>query len=249
MLGLQAIILAGGLGTRMRPLTDRTPKPMIAVRGRPFLEWKIRHLKLNGVSDIILSVGHHGELISNYFRDGGSIGVHLEYSWDGPRLLGPVGALKKAEPMLRDSFIVTYGDSFLVLNYEGLFQTLVRSAKLGVMSVYRNENRFGRSDVSVKNGVVVQYSKSVQTPETSWVNYGAFALRKQSLGMSSLEAPSEEEFFNALIRENQLLAYEVFERFHEIGTPAGLVEFSEFLGKQVALLDAVDPANSPPPSD
>jgi N-acetyl-alpha-D-muramate 1-phosphate uridylyltransferase len=226
---MQAVILAGGLGTRLRPITSSVPKAMVQVGGKPFLEHEIELLKENGVEDLVLCVGHLGDAVEDYFGDGSRWGVRVRYSRDGPVLLGPAGALKLAEPLLEGQFFVTYGDAYLRLDYRSLMEGFETSGKLGMMAVYKNRNRFGRSDLAIEGGKVVRYEKS-GSGGMEWVNFGVTALKRMAL---SLIPPGrecgEEEFYGELIRRGELLAFPVRKRFYEIGRPSSLAEFERFL--------------------
>lgn len=205
---MQAVVLVGGLGTRLGSLTQSVPKPMVVVGGKPFLEHEIGLLKSCGITDFVLCVGHFGEKVEAYFGDGGRWGVRVRYSYDGPRLLGPAGALKRAEGLLDELFFVTYGDAYLRADYRSMMRALVDSGKLGAMAVYENHDQYGRSDVAVSGGRVVRYDK--RGSGMDWVNFGVSALRKRAL---SLIPPGrecgEEEFYGELIRRDELLAFPV----------------------------------------
>jgi NDP-sugar pyrophosphorylase family protein len=225
--------LVGGLGTRLGRLTREVPKPMVLVNGKPFLEHEIGLLKRSGIEDFVLCVGHLGEKVEGYFGDGREWGVRVRYSHDGPRLMGPAGALKGAEPLLGDAFFVTYGDAYLRADYRGIMRALLESDRLGVMAVYENHGRYGRSDVVVRDGRVVRYDKKGQGDGMSWVNFGVSALRKRALTLvPSGRECGEEEFYGELIKRDELLAFPVEERFYEIGTPDSLKEFERFISSQ-----------------
>ena len=228
---MQAAILVGGLGTRLGQLTKGVPKPMVVVRGKPFLEHEIGLLKSCGISDFVLCVGYLGEKVESHFGDGSRWGVRVRYSHDGPRLLGPAGALKRAERLLDEFFFVTYGDAYLRADYRGMMKALVESGSLGAMAVYENHNRYGKSDVEVSDGRVVRYDK--RGGGMDWVNFGVSALRKRALSLIPPEREcGEEEFYGELIKRNELLAFPVADRFYEIGTPASLKEFELFISSQ-----------------
>ncbi len=228
---MQAVILAGGLGTRLRPATARTPKAMVLVNGRPFLEYEVRLLRSGGVDDLVVCLGHLGETIRRRFGSGRSLGVRMRYSEDGPKLLGPAGALKKAEPLLGESFFVTYGDVYLRAPYAALMKRLLSSDKLAVMAAYRNENRHGRSDLRIEGGAVTRYDKT-GAGGMSWINYGVTAMRKRALALIPAgRAVGEEEFYGGLVRRRELLAFPVTRRFYEIGNPDSLDEFTRFVRK------------------
>ncbi len=227
---MQAVILAGGLGTRLGQATRTVPKPMVPVAGRPFLEHEIRLLRAGGITDFVLCVGHLGEQVEGYFRDGRRWGVRVRYSWDGPSLLGPAGALRRAGPLLGERFFVTYGDAYLRIDYRALMRALVRSGRLGVMAVYENDGRHGKSDLDVEGGMVVRYDKGEGAKGMRWVNFGVSALRREALdAIPEGRECGEEEFYGSLIRAGELAAYRVGRRFYEIGTPAALAETEQFI--------------------
>jgi NDP-sugar pyrophosphorylase family protein len=229
---MQAVILAGGLGTRLRPMTNTVPKGLIPVSGRPFLEWKLEQLRANGVEDVVLCVGYLGDKIEKHFGNGSSFGVRIRYSSDGKTPLGTIGALKKAENLLRQEFFVTYGDNYLRLDYRKMMALLESSGKLGVLAVYHNRNAYGKSDVEVRAGRVTSFHKGARSG-LEWINFGIYALRKAALGLVAKGRPCDEkEFFDLLIGKGELLSFEVTERFYEIGTNQSLAEFERFIANQ-----------------
>lgn len=230
---MQVAVLVGGLGTRLGKLTEEVPKPMVLVGGRPFLEYEVELLKKGGIDDFVLCVGHLGEKVERHFGDGTGWGVKMRYSYDGPRLLGPAGAVKAAEPLLGDRFFVTYGDAYLRLNYKAMMGALLDSGRLALMAVLQNRNRYGNSDVEVEGDSVVRYDKRAKGKGMEWVNFGVTAMRKAALSLlKNGERCEEEEFYGELIRRRQLGAFRVEERFYEIGTPASLAEFERFITAQ-----------------
>ena len=203
---------------------------MVLVNGRPFLEHEIVLLRKNGLTDFVLCVGYLGEKVESYFGDGSLWDVRVRYSYDGPTLLGPAGALKNAEPLLAERFFVTYGDAYLRLDYRALMRSLIRSKKLGVMAVFENHNRFGNSDVVVENDLVVRYDKKSQGRGMDWVNFGVSALRRGALALiPERRSCDEQQFYAELIKRKELRAFVVENRFYEIGSPASLKEFESFL--------------------
>ncbi len=207
---------------------------MIPVRGRPFLEYEILLLKSHGISDFVLCVGYLGEQIERYFGDGKKLGVRsIQYSRDGSNLLGPAGALKKAGQFLGDSFFVTYGDAYLRVDYQRVMNSLLDSNKLGVMVVYENKNEYGKSDIVVKDGYVIQYNKRIQSEDMTWINFGVIALKKNALEfIPEGRACGEEVFYGELIKRRELLAFSASNRFYEIGNPNSLREFEEFISAE-----------------
>ena len=228
-----AVILAGGLGKRLRPLTETIPKPMVPVRGKPFLEYELLLLKSHGISDFILCVGYLEDRIEGYFGAGEKLGIRIQYSHDGPDLLGPAGALKRSEKLLdQEVFFVTYGDAYLRMDYRRAMECFLDSEKLGMMTVYENKNRYGKSDLVVEDGYVIRYDKKNLVEGMNWINFGVSILRKQALRfIPENKVCDEEEFYGKLIDQRELLAYPVAERFYEIGNPGSLREFEQFISK------------------
>ena len=115
-------ILAGGLATRIRPITDKIPKALIPIRGRPFVEYQLDLLAEMGLRHVVLCTGYKGEMIEDHLGDGSRFGLSVEYSHDGEILLGTGGALKRALPRLGNRFVVIYGDSYLDEDYRPIVE-------------------------------------------------------------------------------------------------------------------------------
>jgi NDP-sugar pyrophosphorylase family protein len=226
-------ILAGGLATRLRPVTERIPKALIMVADRPFLSHQLELLHAAGVRKVVLCVSYRGEMIEQEFGDGRNLGMELSYSFDGPELLGTGGALKKALLLLGDKFLVLYGDSYLPIDYAATAQAFATSGKLGLMTVFRNENRWEPSNVWFEGGEIKRYDKSERTPEMKHIDYGLGVLHSDAL----LPWPKEKPFdladvYQDLIGKRELAGYEADRRFYEIGSPRGLAELDSMLRGQ-----------------
>ena len=223
---MQMAILAGGLGTRLRPLTSEVPKALIPIGGKPFLHHQIELLKRQGIRDIVLCVGHLAEQVQDYFGDGRWLGVRIKYSEEKGSLLGTAGAIKMAEPLLGDDFFLMYGDSYLMIDYQEIMRYFRRFHRLGLMVVWKNLDRLERSNVSAKGNLVTAYNKDRKSSDMVYINYGLSVLRKEALVFIPPGRPfSQEEFYRILIDRRELLAFEVGQRFYEIGSPRGLEEF------------------------
>ena len=223
---MQMVVLAGGLGTRLRPLTEQTPKSLIPVNGRPFLQYQLELFKRSGISDVVLCVGYLGDQIKSYFGDGSRFGVDIHYSEEGEHLLGTAGAIRHAAGFLTDEFFLTYGDSYLLLDYRAVMDWFRQRDKLGLMVVYRNCDQLDRSNVIVEGDLVKVYDKEGCTPGMEYINYGVSVLRKEALSLIPPGRPfTQEDFYQLLIGQEQLLAFETRQRFYEIGSRHGLDEF------------------------
>jgi NDP-sugar pyrophosphorylase family protein len=229
-LNIPVAILAGGLATRLRPVTEKIPKSLIPVAGKPFLAHQLELLHARGLRRAVLCVGHLGEMIQRDFGDGSACGVKLDYSFDGPRLLGTGGAIKRALPLLGKEFFVLYGDSYLPLQYAPVADFFQRSGKLGLMTVYRNEGKYDTSNVVFGGGEIVVYDKKAMSPEMRHIDYGLSLFQASVFDAYAAGRIFDlAEVMGKLVREKQLAGYEVQERFYEIGSPAGLAELETLL--------------------
>lgn len=227
---MQAVILAGGLGTRLLPLTQFIPKSMVPVCGRPFLAYQLEYLAHHGVRDIILCVGHLAGRIESHFGDGRRFGVTIRYGYDGDRLLGTAGAIKNIEHLLADAFFVTYGDSYTVVDFAMIMEYFIRRDRLGLMVVFKNEDRWDRSNVVVDGEFVRTYDKQPTHSGMHYIDFGVSLFRRMAFHDVPEGASVDlNDISQRLIAEQQLLAYETRDRFYEIGSIAGLSEFETLL--------------------
>jgi len=221
---MQAVVLAGGLGTRMRPRTEHVPKAMLEVAGRPFVEWQLGRLAAAGYDDVVLCVGHLGHMVRDHVGDGARFGVRAQFINDGPKLLGTAGALRAALPVLAAAFLVTYGDSYLPFDYASPLRALEVHADCdGVMAVYRNEGKFDASNTLTDGTWVLAYEKGTKDPSFVHIDYGALALRREVVERLRAGEPHDlAAVQRELARAGRLRAVVAGERFFEIGSPEGL---------------------------
>jgi NDP-sugar pyrophosphorylase family protein len=223
-------ILAGGLATRLRPITEKIPKSLVPVAGKPFLAHQLELLQSRGIRRAVLCIGYLGEMIQREFGNGSTYGIRLDYSFDGPSLLGTGGAIKRALPLLGDEFFVLYGDSYLPVEYRPIAEFFRHSGKLGCMTVHRNEGRYDTSNVVFRDGEIAVYDKKNRPPEMQQIDYGLSLFKAAVFNSYSADEPFDlAEVMSRLVRERQLAGYEVRERFYEIGSPAGLAELESLL--------------------
>jgi NDP-sugar pyrophosphorylase family protein len=228
-------LLAGGLATRLRPLTARVPKALIEVAGRPFVDHQLDLLHRNGIRRVVLCLGHLGEQVLEHLDDGRARGMELHYSFDGDRLLGTGGALRRALPLLGEACWVLYGDSYLDIDYRAVLDRFLAHPALGLMTVLSNHDRWDRSNVVFRDGRLLHYSKRVQLPEMTYIDYGVSLLRRPALErLPAGEVCDLADLYSDLAAEGQLLGFEVARRFYEIGSPAGLAETEAYLRSQMA---------------
>jgi MurNAc alpha-1-phosphate uridylyltransferase len=233
---MQCVILAGGLGTRLRSVTATMPKALVPVAGRPFADHQLTWLKDEGVTNVVYSVGHLGDQIREHVGDGARYGLSVRYVDEGADLRGTGGALRLAydEGALEPTFGVLYGDSYLTAPLSAVAAEFARRRPAGLMTVYRNENRFDTSNARLSDGWVVAYDKAVDDPVAAgmlWIDYG-FSMYERDEIIPLLPAADVVDLAvvqRTLSKQGRLAGYEVTERFYEVGSPEGLAELETFL--------------------
>ena len=230
---MQAVILAGGLGTRLWPVTKEVPKPMVPVAGKPYLEHQLRLLREQSITEIVLLTGYLGSQIEEYFGTGRTIGLTIRYSREEVPL-GTGGALREAAGLLADTFLVIYGDSYLPIRYRTALDALESSSAQGLLVVY--DNRLGdtsvKSNVALdKDGSVIRYAK--ETADNSQLHYveaGVSAFRRSVLDLIPAvgKVSLEEQVFPELISRREIIALPTRQRFYDIGTPDRLRVIENF---------------------
>jgi N-acetyl-alpha-D-muramate 1-phosphate uridylyltransferase len=230
MPSLPIVILAGGLATRLWPLTEKIPKSLVEVAGRPFLEHQIALLRKNNVTEIFLCVGYLGEMIEELFGDGKQFGIQIIYSYDGNKLLGTGGAIKKLLPRLPEDFFVLYGDSYLPIDYQAVATHFRASGKPALMTVFRNDDAWDRSNVCFEEGAILRYSKTQRLPQMHYIDFGLTICSRPIFD----NYPANDPFDLAIVLEElsqrgELAGYEVFQRFYEVGSHEGLEELDRLL--------------------
>jgi NDP-sugar pyrophosphorylase family protein len=230
-----AAILAGGLATRLRPITQTIPKAMIEVAGRPFIEHQLTLLRRNGIYRVVLCLGYLGEQIEQHLGDGSAFGLDLRYSYDGDRLLGTGGALRRALPLLDEVFWVLYGDSYMDIDYPAVLAHFRAGHARGLMTVIHNENRWDKSNVVFRQGRLLCYSKHATTPQMKHIDYGVSLLKSDLLALLPADEPFDlADLLSDLAARGSLMGHEVTQRFYEIGSPQGLEETQRYLQSRSA---------------
>src|SRR5215469_4983720 len=140
-------LLAGGLATRLRPVTEKIPKALVELAGKPFIDHQLHLLHRNGVRKIVFCLGYLGEMVEQHLGDGSRFDMQLQYAYDGEKLLGTGGAIKRAAHLLDDVFWVMYGDSYMDIDYPAVLSAFFSRNVQGLMTVLRNNNQWDRSNV------------------------------------------------------------------------------------------------------
>jgi NDP-sugar pyrophosphorylase family protein len=225
-----AALLAGGLATRLRPITETIPKAMVEVAGRPFIDHQLALLRRNGIRRVVLCLGYLGEQIEQHLGDGSAHGLELQYSHDGDRLLGTGGALRRALPLLGEVFWVLYGDSYMDIDYRAVLTHFAASRARGLMTVFQNDNRWDKSNVVFRDGRLLCYSKRAPTPEMKHIDYGVTLLSGEVLAPLATDEPADlADLLSEMAARGELVGHEVSQRFYEIGSHHGLEETQQYL--------------------
>ena len=230
---MQAVVLAGGLATRMRPHTERVPKVLLEVAGRPFVEWQLEKLAACGFSRVLLCVAYLGEQVRAHVGDGTRFGVRVDYADEGPHLLGTAGAVRAALPLLDDTFVVTYGDSYLPFDYAAPLAMLRHHPDCdGVMSAYCNRGKWDSSNVhlTADGAWIAAYEKGATDERFDHIDYGCLAFRRSVFAELAVGIVLGLDVLQTELAEaRKLRALVATERFYEIGSPDGWSELSALL--------------------
>ena len=287
-------ILAGGLATRLRPVTETMPKALIPVNGEPFINHQLRLLQKQGVRRVVLCLGYLGEMVEEVIGDGKQFDLTVSYSYDsspvafcaagkcGPvvtplpaaknatgllgengesydalatsppsplvgeggaqrrvrgiqqNLLGTAGAIKKALPLLGDTFFVLYGDSYLTCDYRAAQAAFNTSNKQALMTIFHNEGQWDTSNVEFQHGQLLAYSKRERTERMHHIDYGLGIFNSASFDLVPANTTYDLALlYEALLKNNQLAGFEVNERFYEVGSFTGIEEFEYYLNAAV----------------
>ncbi len=231
---LPVAILAGGLATRLRPITETIPKALVDVAGKPFIVRQLDFLHTQGVRDVVLCVGYLGGMIQDVVGTGQRFGLQVRYSFDGSALLGTGGALRKALPMLGDVFFVLYGDSYLPVDFSAVQDAYVRNGQPALMTVLKNRDRWDKSNVLFADGRLFEYNKRSPLQEMAHIDYGLGLVSASVFVAYPDDGPFDlADVYQDLSVKGQLAGLEVHQRFYEIGSHSGLKEAEEyFLNKE-----------------
>ena len=224
------VILAGGLATRLRPITEKIPKALVEVGGQPFIAHQLRLLKSHGVRSVVISAWYKGEMIREYVGEGDRFGVDVQYAFDGDNPLGTAGAIRHALSLLNGPFFVLYGDSYLPCDYSNIQLHFERHLQPGLMTIYRNHGKWDTSNVEMRNNEILCYDKKNRTPRMEFIDYGLGLFKPEVFVSLPQGQPADlADTYQKLVAHHALLAYEVKQRFYEVGSFEGLRELDALL--------------------
>jgi NDP-sugar pyrophosphorylase family protein len=235
MTDLQCVLLAGGLGTRVRHLTGGGPKALVPINGEPFASHQLRWLTTQGIKQVVYSIGHGGEAIRAFVGDGANWGLHVTYLEDGPKLLGTAGALRRglAVGAIDDTFLVLYGDAFLPVSYPPVVASFEQSGLPALMTVFRNEDAWGPSNVVFADGRIQLHDKrpEAKRPDMHHIDYGLSIVTAGPLEehVADGDVADLSDVFRELSTRGLLAGFEVHQRFYEVGSAAGIADLEVHL--------------------
>ena len=244
----QAVILAGGIGTRLKPLTNNLPKPMIPINRKPFLEYLIDLLKENGIKEAVLLLGYLPDKIREYFGNGSDFGIKIKYS------IGDVSfetgkRIKNAEELLDNNFLLMYCDNYWPLNFKKLVKYHNNHNVLATVTIYTNKDNFTKSNMKVDDqGYVILYDKSRKEKNLSGVDIGFFIVNKKVFElMPDTNFSFEKKILPKLTKKKQLAGYLTDHKYYSIGKIERLPITEQFLKpKKVLFLDRDGVINKKP---
>ncbi len=224
------VLLAGGKATRLRPVSETIPKSMLEVAGKPFIDHQLELIKKNNISQVVICLSYLGGQVRNFAGDGSRYGLKIDYSFDGDTLLGTGGTIKNASELLDDKFFVMYGDSYLTADFKNISDYFLTGDKSGLMTVFKNEGKWDKSNIDFRDGKIINYDKSIENKNMEYIDYGLGILTKKAFEDFKKEKVFDlEAVYKNLLRKGELLGYEVSDRFYEIGSFRGLEETQSFL--------------------
>ena len=233
----QAVILAGGRGTRLGSLTDAMPKPMVRFHGRPFLEYLIEMLRNQGFTQLVLLLGYLPEPIQAHFGDGSRFGVDIEYSVTDVE--NDTGLrLKLAMSKLDPVFLMLYCDNYWPMRIDDMWRQFKRAGAPAMITAYSNDDSFTRDNLALDdNGYVTAYDKTRTAEGLQGVDIG-FALLDRSViqDLPDGNVSFEAETYSRLAREGKLQAFRTHHRYYTVGNLDRLPVTEEFLTRRPTVL-------------
>lgn len=235
----QAVILAGGLGTRLRPITDTIPKPMIAFHGKPFLEYIIEMLVEQGFTKVVLLLGYLPEKVTEHFGNGEKWGIDIQYS------ITDVGddtglRIKQAKHLFDPVFVLLYCDNYWPMNFEKMWAKYQSADVDALVTVYMNKDGYTKSNIRIDaEGFIEVYDKTRQAENLQGVDIGFFILKKTVVDMIPDGNPNfEKTVMPQLIAAHKIITYTTEHRYYSVGSHERLVLTEKFLErKKTVILD------------
>ncbi len=226
----QLVILAGGYGKRLGYLTKKKPKSLLTFNGKPFIYHQIKFFQRRGIKNFLILIGHDGEKIKRQILKYRFLSTKIHFSYDGKKNIGTGGALKKARFKLFKNFFLIYGDTFPQINILKLKEAHFQKKSKFTMTIYKNNNKYDKSNIIIKNKKISKYSKFL--PRAKYIDYGVSILDKSIILSSKSSSFDLKNIINLLLTKNLLNYFIVKKRFYEIGSFEGIKQFKNFIKKK-----------------
>ena len=224
---LPIVVLVGGLGKRLGNKVKNTPKPLIKINGKPFLELVLNNLINKGFKEIILCTGYLENKIIKFVNKK-KFEAEIIISKDGKKLLGTGGAVKKATKKIKKDFILMYGDTFLPIDFKKVENAYFKQKRPALMTIYKNNNKYDKSNVFYNKKTLI-YNKEIYDKKMNYIDYGLLILNKKVLKNNKKSIFSISSLLEKLSLKNLITGYPVYKRFYEIGSIEGLKETRKYL--------------------
>lgn len=235
----QAVIFAGGRGTRLSPFTDSAPKPLVPVGGRPFLEYVVELLRRQGFHRILLLLGYRAEAVVEHFGDGSPWGVHMQYCVTDPEVQ-TLTRMRAAQPLLDDVVMTAYCDNYVPLNFDDMWRHYVAGGAVAQVTAYANDDGFTRNNLAVEAaGRVLTYDPHRRAPGLNRVDIGFAIIDLARLGpLPNGDVPFEHAVYPRLVADHSLNAYISHHRYYGVGSTARLPASERFFTqRRTVILD------------
>jgi len=223
---MKAVVLAGGFGTRLRPITYRCPKPMVPIRGKPFIEYLMNGLKNQGITEVILCLHYMADKFIEYFGGGSNFGLRITYSVE-KKPLGTAGAIRNVEDYLDGTFLVLNGDTYVNLDFQGMLAFHSSNEAFGTIALVKvkNPSRYGLVDVS-EDLSVTGFSEKTCIHE-GYVNAGVYIFEDRILGYipKNEKVSLEKEVLPSLLGKERIFGFLIGGYFVDIGIPEDYYRF------------------------
>lgn len=230
------VILAGGLGTRLKPLTEKIPKVLIPINGEPFIAHQLKLLARAGISQVVICIGYLGDMIENFVGDGARFGLKAHYAREHNNLLGTGGAIKNALPLLGEVFFVLYGDAYLNCDYNAVQTSFIQQNKKALMTIFQNNGQWDKSNIEYNGSEILAYDKKKCTSKMNYIDYGLGIFNRDAFSLIPENTNYDiADLYQKLLVEKQLAAYEITERFYEVGSLQGVTDFEKYIGELNAI--------------
>ena len=223
------IILAGGKATRLRPLTKNIPKSMVLVNKKPFIEYQLNQLKKYNFERIIISTGYKSKIIENYIKK--KLDKKIIIIKDKKKNIGTGAAIKECVKKIKKNFFVIYGDSYLNINYEEVYKKFLKKKKNFLITVFKNQNKYDKSNLFIKNNIVLEYNKNSSLAKH--IDYGLSCMNKKIFRNISSKSFDLKKIIINQIEDNDISIYETKNRFYEIGNIKSLNQFTKYAKKKL----------------